>query len=187
MEGLARRDPPDPKTSRRTPLRSTSKSRGSSDAGAYTPPETGSRTSHLRGAPPCTAPAMSWAAGTAFDPPGGGAVVASPQQTSPSSETDTQRKRKHSSISTPNGDLDGSSSPSTSKRHQPGVKRACNDCRQQKVCQITLPVPPSSAPCRLFVSIDSRSIVVYLLTSLLCDSYDATSMPDPRTSLAHAA
>lgn len=76
---------------------------------------------------------MSWHSGTSFDQHAGNAIH-SPVLTSPTSETDTQRKRKRSSISTPNnGELDSNGSPTTSKRHQPGVKRACNDCRQQKV------------------------------------------------------
>ncbi|KAK3114668.1 hypothetical protein LTR53_006797 [Teratosphaeriaceae sp. CCFEE 6253] len=87
---------------------------------------------------------MSWSAGTAFDRP----TQRSPTQTSPASTTPgdehTTRKRKRSSIVSESGGLDddtgslrgslGADSPITGKqRHQPGVKRACNDCRQQKL------------------------------------------------------
>lgn len=93
---------------------------------------------------------MSWHVGTAFDPPGAGLV--SPQQTSPTSTNtpggeEHPRKRKRSEHPTENGDADdgdgavrggSAGSPQTGingskPRHQPGVKRACNDCRQQKV------------------------------------------------------
>ena len=100
---------------------------------------------------------MSWSAGVSFDPPG---TVQSPQQTSPTSETpgdfDTSRKRKRSSItSTPNGDVDSNGSPTTKARHQPGVKRACNDCRQQKVRYSQY--PPSSTFNRIKNSTNSTS------------------------------
>ena len=81
--------------------------------------------------------AMSWASGTSFDPPGaailhGSSQGASPTGTSPADDV-SARKRKRSSISSlPNGEEAGDGSP-TRSRHQPGVKRACNDCRQQKV------------------------------------------------------
>lgn len=94
---------------------------------------------------------MSWASGTSFDPPAAGLV--SPQQTSPSSTSpggadEHVRKRKRSEHATENGDAEGeeeavragsAGSPQQANgngkpRHQPGVKRACNDCRQQKVC-----------------------------------------------------
>jgi hypothetical protein len=94
---------------------------------------------------------MSWHTNASFDPPG--ADLTSPQQTSPiltSTEgTGAQKKRKRSSALTENGEQDhdddlnaaagNSSSPNAlangnRQRHQPGVKRACNDCRQQKVC-----------------------------------------------------
>lgn len=100
----------------------------------------------MQKAPRAAQPSMSWHSGTAFEPNNGGTIL-SPQQTSPTGtatpgELDTQRKRKRSSISTPNGDLDSNGSPTTTKghRHQPGVKRACNDCRQQKVSQSRLPI-----------------------------------------------
>ncbi|TKA58998.1 hypothetical protein B0A55_11239 [Friedmanniomyces simplex] len=94
---------------------------------------------------------MSWSAGTAFDRP---SAKHSPttQQTSPTSTTPEDvegacgsvgRKRKRSSVVSESGEVDGGSlrggsvsggSPLTGKgRHQPGVKRACNDCRQQKL------------------------------------------------------
>lgn len=38
----------------------------------------------------------------------------------------------HNEESFENGDS-GSPSSASKPRHQPGVKRACNDCRQQKV------------------------------------------------------
>lgn len=96
------------------------------------------------------AKSMAWHGGTSFDPPAAGLV--SPQQTSPASISpggDEQlRKRKRSEHPTENGDAEGgegavggggAGSPlqhangNNKPRHQPGVKRACNDCRQQKV------------------------------------------------------
>lgn len=78
---------------------------------------------------------MSWSSGTSFDPPGtAAAALHSPAQASlngaatPDDEA-SGRKRKRASIGTPNGE----DSPASKARHQPGVKRACNDCRQQKV------------------------------------------------------
>lgn len=90
---------------------------------------------------------MSWHSGTAFDPQSTSLV--SPQQTSPiapSPTIESGRKRKRSSSRAENGDADGgdggggfAGSPASQangkQRHQPGVKRACNDCRQQKVSQ----------------------------------------------------
>lgn len=93
---------------------------------------------------------MSWAVGTSFDPPGAAlhqspVQQTSPLATSPVADIDSAgRKRKRGSTITENGEehgrasmdssLLGGESPVTGKqRHQPGVKRACNDCRQQKV------------------------------------------------------
>lgn len=96
---------------------------------------------------------MSWSAGTAFDRP---SLLHSPGQTSPTTGTGTPggddglgdhggRKRKRSEVVSESGDplntpdgrasVGSAGSPATGKagRHQPGVKRACNDCRQQKV------------------------------------------------------
>lgn len=80
-----------------------------------------------------------WANSVSFDRPSN--VIQSPDQTSlagtsPEVDEDSPRKRKRSSlVNVSNGDDASLSSPTTSKpRHQPGVKRACNDCRQQKVC-----------------------------------------------------
>lgn len=92
---------------------------------------------------------MSWHSGTSFDPPGG--PIQSPHQTSPEGtspgDDESPRKRKRSSLAAAtNGDEGSQPSPTTSKaRHQPGVKRACNDCRQQKVRVLlrksTFPMP----------------------------------------------
>lgn len=87
---------------------------------------------------------MSWHAGTAFDPPTGPygegtsafASHQSPEPTSPLSAIDSQqKKRKRSSVNVLEvpASEDGASPSSAKARHQPGVKRACNDCRQQKV------------------------------------------------------
>lgn len=103
---------------------------------------------------------MSWHSGTAFDPPSAGLV--SPHQTSPATTTtpiaaspddaSRSRKRKRSSLggvehdSADGGGAEGADgninagSPTSNAngnkpRHQPGVKRACNDCRQQKVSE----------------------------------------------------
>lgn len=99
---------------------------------------------------------MSWHSGTSFDPPTGGlgsSQHASPRSPNPDDEG-AARKRKRISIVTENGDIDpllspaggvgggapgsaggfaGSPTSNGKQRHQPGVKRACNDCRQQKV------------------------------------------------------
>ncbi|KAF2168533.1 hypothetical protein M409DRAFT_65475 [Zasmidium cellare ATCC 36951] len=106
---------------------------------------------------------MSWHGGTAFDPPAAGLV--SPQQTSPTSTTpggdDHTRKRKRSENPTDNGDPDGgegaagggsAGSPQQANgnkpRHQPGVKRACNDCRQQKLrCNVVAGPGDHYKPC----------------------------------------
>lgn len=91
---------------------------------------------------------MSWHGGTAFDPQA--AHLVSPQQTTPAAASPTiesGRKRKRSSSRAENGEADGgdasggfAGSPASQangkQRHQPGVKRACNDCRQQKVSQV---------------------------------------------------
>ncbi|KAK5162726.1 uncharacterized protein LTR77_011209 [Saxophila tyrrhenica] len=87
----------------------------------------------------------NWHSGQSFDPAG---PVQSPIQGSPSDaqqEDDlSPRKRKRSSLALQNGD-DGS--PTTSKqRHQPGVKRACNDCRQQKL-RCNVDAGPPYKPC----------------------------------------
>jgi len=95
---------------------------------------------------------MSWHSGVSFDPPSSLAQHSPPSAgTSPSSG----RKRKRSSTvgggvavggeenggggertGSVSGSL-GDASPVTAAggkvKHQPGVKRACNDCRQQKV------------------------------------------------------
>jgi hypothetical protein len=92
--------------------------------------------------------AMSWHGGTAFDPQQ--TQLVSPQQTSPPAtspnDNGAARKRKRSSAAVENGTpevggeaghgFEGSpmSTNGNKQRHQPGVKRACNDCRQQKVC-----------------------------------------------------
>jgi hypothetical protein len=88
---------------------------------------------------------MSWHSGVSFDPPGG--PIQSPVQTSPADTSHTDdaspRKRKRSSLGgVANGEDSSQPSPTTAKqRHQPGVKRACNDCRQQKVRLITYTIP----------------------------------------------
>ena len=92
--------------------------------------------------------ANSWHSGaTAFDASGAVIVQQSPRlQTLTNDalvdgEDSNGRKRKRSSAASEHdgrASVDSSSllgSPLTGKhRHQPGVKRACNDCRQQKVC-----------------------------------------------------
>lgn len=100
---------------------------------------------------------MSWHSGTGFDPPS--TALASPQQTSLASpilaDESGARKRKRISLATdtvdsdlpqnPGGGADsgggtaGSPTSNGKQRHQPGVKRACNDCRQQKVRSTILP------------------------------------------------
>ncbi|KAK5713326.1 hypothetical protein LTR17_017636 [Elasticomyces elasticus] len=114
---------------------------------------------------------MSWSAGTGFDRP----AKHSPAQVSPTSTTpedeNTGRKRKRSSVVSESGDLDNGSlrgsvsggSPLTGKqRHQPGVKRACNDCRQQKLrCNVIAGPGEQYKPCdrcikhKLHCSIDN--------------------------------
>ena len=102
---------------------------------------------------------MSWASGTSFDPPSAAAALVSPVHTSPTAaspvDDERARKRKRSSVAgADNGEADnnawgaghggiaasnggaslqGSPTANGKPRHQPGVKRACNDCRQQKV------------------------------------------------------
>ncbi|SMY18721.1 unnamed protein product [Zymoseptoria tritici ST99CH_1A5] len=92
---------------------------------------------------------MSWHGGTAFDPQQ--SQLNSPQQTSPLAGSPSidgpARKRKRSSAAAENGVADHlggtpdhgyegspmSQTHGSKGRHQPGVKRACNDCRQQKL------------------------------------------------------
>jgi hypothetical protein len=48
------------------------------------------------------------------------------------------------------GDINNSPATGSNKRHQPGVKRACNDCRQQKVSSTWyMPLDHSCAPISL--------------------------------------
>ena len=112
--------------------------------------------------------AASWHAGTSYDPPSvathphpplsAAGIVQSPLQDAISptlqqhpsssrhgSSTDdlNGRKRKRSSadgLGEDGGEGSVMESPSMGKhgRHQPGVKRACNDCRQQKVASLVL-------------------------------------------------
>ncbi|WPH01492.1 Hypothetical protein R9X50_00433800 [Acrodontium crateriforme] len=110
---------------------------------------------------------MSWHSGTSFDPPTVQALQ-SPHQpstaaTSPQDET-SHRKRKRSSA-TDHGvdDSPSGASPGSAKaRHQPGVKRACNDCRQQKLrCNVIAGPGDQYKPCdrcikhKLHCSIDN--------------------------------
>ncbi|KAK0255428.1 hypothetical protein LTS09_009450 [Friedmanniomyces endolithicus] len=99
---------------------------------------------------------MSWSAGTAFDRPSAKhplTTQTSPTNTTPEDVDGTEgagRKRKRSSLVSESGDVDEGSvrggsvsggSPLVGKqqRHQPGVKRACNDCRQQKLrCNVVV-------------------------------------------------
>ena len=67
------------------------------------------------------------AGGVSFDPPG---ALRSPDTPNSPDDEDGSRKRKRSSVGTTNG---GDKDTPSKQRHQPGVKRACNDCRQQKV------------------------------------------------------
>ncbi|EME46858.1 hypothetical protein DOTSEDRAFT_70728 [Dothistroma septosporum NZE10] len=108
--------------------------------------------------------AGSWASGTAFEASHGAGTI-SPQQTSPTTASPTDdgggRKRKRSSIATENVDASevggaagaDSGSPTLSQsngkpRHQPGVKRACNDCRQQKLrCNVIAGPGETYKPC----------------------------------------
>lgn len=60
-------------------------------------------------------------------------------------------KRKRSSVammgdSPESDDDDATGEHSHEKKRQPGVKRACNECRQQKVCLTQCCVPVLSAP-----------------------------------------
>ncbi|KAK5134022.1 hypothetical protein LTR08_007027 [Meristemomyces frigidus] len=92
--------------------------------------------------------ANSWHAGaTAFEPPGAAntplqqspVLQTSPNPAQPLGEDVSGRKRKRSSVASEHGghaSVDSSivGSPLTGRqRHQPGVKRACNECRQQKL------------------------------------------------------
>ena len=90
----------------------------------------------------------NWHAGaSAFDASSAAIVQQSPVlqtlpgHASPDGDDSISRKRKRSSAASEHGgrgSVDSSlvGSPLTGKhRHQPGVKRACNDCRQQKVCE----------------------------------------------------
>jgi len=96
---------------------------------------------------------MSWQAGTSFDANEATTLDQSPPRTSPTAASPgdgedgslSGRKRKRSSTGAENGEHEygsvvgrgsideGSPGSANRPRHQPGVKRACNDCRQQKV------------------------------------------------------
>ena len=95
--------------------------------------------------------ANNWHSGVnAFESAGGAIVRQSPilqistNDASPDGDISTGRKRKRSSVASEHdgrNSVDSSllGSPLTGKhRHQPGVKRACNDCRQQKVSSNTM-------------------------------------------------
>ncbi|KAK4542886.1 hypothetical protein LTR36_006075 [Oleoguttula mirabilis] len=106
-----------------------------------------------------------WHAGTPFDPPGANLHQSPVQQTlltgiSPDGDDSGGRKRKRGSGTSDNGNgldhggrasIDSSmvGSPVTGKqRHQPGVKRACNDCRQQKLrCNVMAGPGDTYKPC----------------------------------------
>jgi hypothetical protein len=127
----------------------------------YRPLPTSEQQQTLEGCKGSHAP-MSWHSTAGFDPPSKGLLL-SPQQSetaSPSfSDLPSGRKRKRTSLDPNHDDVDqvatggredennadGRTSSSAGlanspdhnsngkPRHQPGVKRACNDCRQQKV------------------------------------------------------
>nr|POE99495.1 transcriptional regulatory protein sef1 [Quercus suber] len=118
--------------------------------------------------------AMSWPSASAFDhslPP----QVRSPHDQgspvgkSPSDDVVAGHKRKRSStVATENNGeqadnrSNGSPVSSSKPRHQPGVKRACNDCRQQKLrCNVVAGPGEQYQPCdrcikhKLHCSIDN--------------------------------
>lgn len=81
---------------------------------------------------------MAWHSGVSFDPPGVVAAIqspvhASPVAASPDDERSPRKRKRSSAGALQNGEDTSQDSPTTKAKHQPGVKRACNDCRQQKV------------------------------------------------------
>lgn len=178
---------------------------------------------------------MSWQGGASFGSPSGQQQHHhSPQQTisptathhSPHASVTTTddgagRKRKRSSFA---DDLDGTASPGddgnglqssptpgSKARHHPGVKRACNDCRQQKVryqcvthlpalrCErVTTRIWPWTGPSMQVVLALSLAGLVAVEVPLegrarsgnapadAADSFDATSSLVPRASSSRA-
>lgn len=71
---------------------------------------------------------------------GGGVAIASPTiGARPSTATSNKRKRSGVENESSPGTANEVEEESEERRRQPGVKRACNECRQQKV---------SHYPCR---------------------------------------
>nr|POE62812.1 transcriptional regulatory protein sef1 [Quercus suber] len=103
---------------------------------------------------------MSWPAGSAFDHPLPPQFRSPhdhtpPAGTSPAGDLAAGHKRKRSStVATENNgeqaENGSNDSPvsSSKPRHQPGVKRACNDCRQQKLrCNVVAGPGEQYKPC----------------------------------------
>lgn len=113
-------------------------------------------------------------------PPYGYALQTPGSTTPPSIPRASTKKRKLSSFADPTldyeggdgDDLDGSANGltrngSNRKSRQNGTKRACNQCRQQKVSLVTSvnPLSPGHHPSVVAVCIDTRSRVIARLPS----------------------